>query len=67
MSNHAIFRPPAPINEPVRDYAPGSPERASLKRRLAQMASERTDIPLVIGGRDVRTGNTRTAVMPHNR
>jgi 1-pyrroline-5-carboxylate dehydrogenase len=67
MSNHAIFRPPAPVNEPVREYAPGSPERASLKRRLEQMSSERIDIPLVIGGKDIRTGTTRPAVMPHNR
>ncbi|HEX5450334.1 MAG TPA: L-glutamate gamma-semialdehyde dehydrogenase [Gaiellaceae bacterium] len=67
MSTHAIFRPPHPTNEPVHDFAPGSPERASLKRRLEQMSSERIEIPLVIGGKDIRTGNTRQAVMPHNR
>ena len=50
MSSHAIFRPPAPDNEPVNDYAPGSPERASLQARLEQMRDERLDIPLVIGG-----------------
>ncbi|HEY7877354.1 MAG TPA: L-glutamate gamma-semialdehyde dehydrogenase [Gemmatimonadaceae bacterium] len=54
-----------PINEPVRSYAPGSSERKELKARLAQMADERIDIPLVIGGREVRTGRTMTAVMPH--
>ena len=42
--------PPA-VNEPVRGYAPGSPERASLKSRLASMAGERAEIPLVIGGK----------------
>jgi 1-pyrroline-5-carboxylate dehydrogenase len=67
MSTHAIFRPPAPANEPIRDYAPGSPERASLRRRLDQMRGERIEIPLVIGGEDVRTGTTRPAVMPHDR
>jgi 1-pyrroline-5-carboxylate dehydrogenase len=67
MSTHAIFRPPAPANEPIREYKPGSPERASLRLRLEQMRNERVDVPLVIAGKDVRTGNTRPAVMPHNR
>ena len=67
MSTHAIFRPPAAENEAVRDYAPGSPERAGLQRRLDQMLGERPDIPLVIGGEDVRTGETRSAVMPHRK
>ncbi len=67
MSTHAIFRPPAPSNEPIRDYAPGSPERASLRLRLEQMRGERAELPLVIGGKDVRTGTTRPAVMPHDR
>ncbi len=58
-------RVPPPVNEPVKGYAPGSPERASLKSRLATMAAERIDIPLVIGGAEVRTGETGKAVMPH--
>jgi 1-pyrroline-5-carboxylate dehydrogenase len=58
-------RVPMPVNEGVRSYAPGSPERASLKARLTAMASERIDIPLVIGGRDVRTGTRGQVVMPH--
>ncbi|HEU4631137.1 MAG TPA: L-glutamate gamma-semialdehyde dehydrogenase, partial [Gemmatimonadaceae bacterium] len=57
--------PPA-LNEPVRAYAPGSAERASLKSRLASMAGERIEIPLVIGGREIRTGDTAPAVMPHD-
>lgn len=56
--------PPA-VNEPVRSYAPGSPERASIKAKLVAMASERIDLPLVIGGKDVRTGTLQSAVMPH--
>lgn len=59
-------RVPPPTNEPVRGYAPGSPEKAALKARLATMAGERADIPLVIGGTRVRTGDTATAVMPHD-
>ncbi len=53
------------VNEPVRDYAPGSPERESLERRLTEMSGERIEIPLVIGGKEVRTGTTRPAVAPH--
>ena len=59
-------RVPAPVNEPVRSYAPGSPERVELKARLKAMAAERIEIPLVIGGREVRTGVTAQAVMPHD-
>jgi 1-pyrroline-5-carboxylate dehydrogenase len=59
-------RVPIPVNEPVKNYAPGSPERAALKDRLASMANERPDIPLVIGGEEIRTGETATAVMPHD-
>jgi 1-pyrroline-5-carboxylate dehydrogenase len=64
---HGIFRPPPPYNEPVKDYAPGSPERAELKRRLEEMQAERLDVPCVIGGEDVRTGDTAPAVMPHRK
>jgi 1-pyrroline-5-carboxylate dehydrogenase len=62
-----IFRPPPPVNEPVRSYAPGSPERESLKKRLDEMRSERIEIPCVIGGKDVKTGTLREAVMPHDK
>jgi 1-pyrroline-5-carboxylate dehydrogenase len=67
MSTPGIFRPPSPANEPVRSYAPGTPERESLKRRLDQMTAERIEIPCVIGGQDVKTGTTREAVMPHKK
>ncbi|HET7550868.1 MAG TPA: L-glutamate gamma-semialdehyde dehydrogenase [Gemmatimonadaceae bacterium] len=58
-------RVPAPVNEPVRSYAPGSPERAALKSRLKAMACERADIPVIIGGEEYRSGDTAHAVMPH--
>ncbi|MGZ4292434.1 MAG: L-glutamate gamma-semialdehyde dehydrogenase [Gaiellaceae bacterium] len=67
MSTHAIFRPPAPRNEPINDYAPGSPERERLQRRVQQMSAERIEIPLVIGGKDVTTGELKQAVMPHDK
>jgi len=59
-------RVPPPVNEPVKSYAPGSPERASLKDRLRSMSSERIDIPLIIGGNEVHTGELAESVMPHN-
>ena len=58
-------RPPSTSRS--RSYAPGSPERAELQRRLAEMAGERIAIPLVIGGERVETGTTFEAVMPHDR
>jgi len=67
MSTHAILQPPSAKNEPIHDYAPGSQERERLQRRLDEMRNERLDVPLVIGGRDVRTGTTKQAVMPHDK
>src|SRR5438034_4327760 len=67
MSTHSVFTPPPADNEPIHEYAPGSPERESLLRRLERMRDERVDIPLVIGGHDVRTGETKPAVMPHDK
>ena len=62
-----LFRPPTPQNEPVKDHAPGSPEREELRVRLEQMRSDAIEIPLVIGGKEVRSGETFEAVMPHDR
>jgi 1-pyrroline-5-carboxylate dehydrogenase len=56
---------PTPVNEPVRSYAPGTPERASLKAELDAQAARVVDIPLIIGGEEVRTGDTFEVVMPH--
>jgi len=59
-------RVPAPVNEPIRSYAPGTPERASLKAKLKAMAGERVDMPLIIGGNEVKTGDCGRSVMPHD-
>ena len=63
---NAIPPTPFPVNEPLLDYAPGSAERRSLEKRLDEMLDERIEIPLVIGGREVRTGDTAEAVCPHD-
>ena len=57
---------PPPANEPVRGYAPGSPERGALGERLAAMAKERIDAPMVIAGERVTSGDTFPVLMPHN-
>src|SRR6266498_3521040 len=67
MSAPGIFRLPAPTNEPVHSYAPGSPERVELRRRLDQMQGERIELPCVIGGDEVRTSETAEVVMPHRK
>ena len=61
-----IFKVPHPINEPVKSYAPGSPERASLSAKVKEMASQKIEIPLIIGGKEIRTGKMGKAVMPHD-
>ena len=65
MSN-ASFQVPVAKNEPIKSYAPGNAERTSLKAALEQMASETVEIPMIIGGEEIRTGNTSTIVMPHD-
>ena len=61
-----VRRIPEPINDANRLYAPGSPERAELKARLKTMAAEKIEIPIIIGGKEIRTGRTEKTVMPHD-
>jgi 1-pyrroline-5-carboxylate dehydrogenase len=58
-------RVPKPENDPNLSYAPGTPGRAALKARLEQMTAEVVDIPVIIGGKECRTGATEKVVMPH--
>ncbi len=57
---------PLAVNEPILNYAPGSPERIELVEALNKMKSEVIEIPVIIGGKEIFTGNTATNVMPHN-
>ena len=61
------FSYPLPANEPVLSYAPGSPEKATLKKVLAELKKKEADIPMYIGGRAVRTGNKLSLHPPHER
>ncbi len=65
FSPNGVRQLPPPVNEPIRNYAPGSPERAAVQARLTAMEGERPDIPVVIGGKEIRTGETVHAVSPH--
>ncbi len=65
MAN-AIFNVQLPPNEPVKNYAPGSPEKAALKAKLDEMAKQTIDIPIIIGGKEIRTGDTDNCAMPHD-
>lgn len=62
----AHFKVPEPINEPVLSYAPGAPEKSALKERIANMGAEEVEIPILIGGKEVRTGDFGTQIVPHN-
>ena len=64
--NNAIFNMEKPQNEHTLDYAPGCKERKALNAELARMSSEVLDMPLIIDGKEVRTGRTGKVVMPHD-
>lgn len=64
--NNAIYNFPVPENEPVLDYLKGSKERISLENELKRQESEIIEIPLIIGGKEIRTGNTGFVTAPHN-
>src|SRR5690606_36327437 len=61
----AYFHYAEPKNEPVLNYAPGSPERKALQQAIADLKAETRDIPMYIGGAEVRTGNTKEIRPPH--
>lgn len=66
MAN-GIFKLERPQNERTLNYAPGSDEKAVLKKQLKRMRSEEIEIPLIIGGKEIRTGNTEKCIIPHDR
>ncbi len=57
---------PLPQNEPIFGYAPGSPEKAKLLRQLEIMGNEEIEIPIIIGGKEIKTNNMGVCVEPHN-
>jgi 1-pyrroline-5-carboxylate dehydrogenase len=61
-----FFSIPKAINEPIKSYAPGSAERKELQAMLAQLRSQVVDVPMYIGGKEVRTGKTATLNPPHD-
>lgn len=61
-----VYAVPTPINEPVKSYAPGSPERAELKKMLNELRSVEMDIPMYIGGKEVRSNNKSRIAPPHD-
>ncbi len=63
---HALPNVPTPLNEPVTPYAPGDPERTALKAKLDELSSTVVEIPLIIDGKDVETGNTIEGIVPHD-
>jgi len=65
MSN-AYFKVPYPINEPVLSYAPGTPEKEALKKRLKELQAKEIEIPLIIGGKSIKTGKTVEIRTPHD-
>ncbi|MDD4644895.1 MAG: aldehyde dehydrogenase family protein, partial [Bacteroidales bacterium] len=64
--NNAVFTFDSPQNEPIFQYAPGSREREEILEELNRMSHEQVEIPLIIGGKEVRTGRIAKVVMPHN-
>lgn len=64
--NNAIYNFPTPQNEPILDYFSGSSERILLEKEIARQQSETIEIPLFIGGKEVRTGNFGEVRLPHN-
>lgn len=62
----AVFKTPHPKNEPVLSYAPGTPERDALQKELKEMRSAEIDVPMYIGGEEVRTGKKVRMAPPHN-
>jgi 1-pyrroline-5-carboxylate dehydrogenase len=65
--NTGYFNYPLPVNEPVLNYAPGSPERKRLKEVLSELKSTVIDVPMYIGGDEVRSGHKVTLHPPHEK
>ena len=60
------FTVPKPENDPIQSYAPGTPERKELKATLDELKGKEIEIPIIIGGQEIKTGNTQKCIIPHN-
>ena len=65
LLNNSIIRVPEPVNEPQFDYGVNSTARKALKVTLAELAAKQVEIPLIIGGKEIKTGDLGQVVMPH--
>lgn len=63
---HGLFHIPVPENEPVLQYAPGSPEKITLKAEIERLKSQKIEIPIIIGGKEIKTGEMGKCVCPHD-
>ena len=61
-----VFQVPEPINEPILPYSPGSPEKATLKAMISELRSKVSDIPMIIGCKEIRTGQRLEIRPPHD-
>ena len=57
---------PKPLNEPILSYAPGTEERTALKKRIKELKSQKIEVPLIIGGKEIKTGNLGEMRIPHD-
>ena len=58
------FKVPVPVNEPIKDYAPNSDEKRSLVEKINELSSTTVEIPIIIDGKEIKTGNTGNCVKP---
>lgn len=66
LMNNCVIETPKPVNEPILSYGPGSPEKSRLKEALQEMGSAEIEIPLIIGGKEIKTGDLAKVTMPHD-
>ncbi len=64
--DNAIFKVPFPVNEPIKEYKKSSPEKIELKKKLEELKNQKIEIPLIIGGKEVKTGITGKCILPHD-
>jgi len=64
--NLGLFKVPEPVNEPIKNYAPGEPEREELLQKYNELKNQMLEIPVMIGGKEIKTGNIGDCILPHD-